>query len=273
MITEYSDKKTNPNFAPVSTINAVIIEDEKKGLLYLKNILEKHCPQVKIVAELQSIKEGLDYLNHTEIEIELAFLDIQFPDGNIFQLLDQLEDIPFHIIFTTAYNEYAVQAFRYSALDYLLKPINPEDLVETVDKLINSEPKEIGPHLEMFEQHYNHPNVFEKFIINGMDGMHFINFRDITRCQGNDNYTYFYLRDGTKIVVAKTLGDFEDLLKGAYFYRIHKSHLINLNYMKRYANGVVIMDDTVEIEVARRRRKLFMDRIKALNDRFRGERG
>ena len=274
MIADYSQKKITYNSLPTTTINAVIIEDQIKGLLYLKKTLNKHCPQVKIVAELQSIKEALDFFNSTTIDIELAFLDIQLPDGNIFQFLDQLGDIPFHIIFTTAYDEYAVQAFRYSALDFLLKPINPEDLVMTVDKLIDTEPKEIGTHLEMFKQHFKHPNVFEKFIINGMDGMHFINFKDITRCQGNDNYTYFYLRDGSKIVVAKTLRDFEDLLKDAYFYRIHKSHLINLNYMKRYVNGIVIMDDSSKIEVARRRRKLFMEQIKSLNERFhRAERG
>ena len=249
-------------------LRALIIEDEKKGLEYLIKILTKHCPQVEIVAQIGSIEEGLAFFETQAHTIDLAFLDIQLPDGNVFQLLDSLEDIDFHVIFTTAYNEYAVTAFRYSAIDYLLKPIIPEDLAATVHKLSARPPQNTKQQLTVFEEHYSNPNVFEKFIINGMDGMHFVNFKDIIRCQGNDNYSDFYLQDGTKIVVARTLGDYETLLKKAHFYRVHKSHLINLNYMNRYSDGYILMEDGSKIEVSRRRRKAFLARVKKLNERF-----
>ncbi|MEL6924336.1 MAG: LytTR family DNA-binding domain-containing protein [Bacteroidota bacterium] len=252
-------------------LRALIIEDEKHGLEALTGILAEHCPQLEVVATLSSVAEGLAFFE-SGVKIDLAFFDIHLRNETIFQLIDQLKEIDFNIIFTTAHDQYAVDAFRYSALDYLLKPIDPERLSLTINKL-NKVPrpqKAVESQLEVFGQYYKNPNAFEKFTINGMDGMHFVNLRDIVRCQGNDNYTTFYLRDKTKVVVAKTLSDYQGPLERAHFYRVHKSHLINLNYMTMFSGTHIKMDDGRDtvVPVSRRRKKAFLEKIKALNQQL-----
>jgi len=251
-------------------LKALIIEDEKQGMETLVGIIKRYCPQIEIVAQLVSVEEGLAFFANRNAKIDLAFFDIHLKNETIFQLIDQLKKIDFNIIFTTAHEQYAVDAFKYSALDYLLKPIDPERLEKTVSK-IAATPKSrevIENQIEVFDQYYNNPNTFAKFIINGMDGMHFVNVRDIVRCQGNDNYTTFYLKDKSKVVVAKTLSEYQGLLERAHFYRVHKSHLINLNFMTIFSGTEITMEDGLKIPVSRRRKKAFTDKIKALNQRF-----
>ena len=255
-------KVQNKNNAS-ATINAIIIEDEKNSMLFLKGILEKNCPQINIIGKLGSIKEAIRFFINNKLTIDIAFLDIEMPDGTIFQLLEQLEDISFHIIFTTAHNDYAEQAFRYSALDYFLKPLDPEDIVKAVDKLLQSKPDNIIKQLEVFREHYDSPNAFEKIILKGNKGMHFVYIKDIIRCMGSNCYTYFYFKDNSKVIISKTLLTYEKLLKKANFHRIHRSHLINLNFIKHYNNGKVILEDDTILTVSRRRKKAFE---KVLND-------
>ena len=253
---------------PSATLNAIIIEDEHNSMLFIQHLLNKNYPQINIIAKLTTLKDSLDFINNNKLTIDIAFLDIMMPEGTIFQMLDQLERIPFHIIFTTAHDTFAVQAFRYSALDYLLKPINPEDLIKTVDKLLHSKPQFITEQIEVFNEHYQHPNDFDKFILKDAKGIYSVNIKELIRCHGENNYTRFFFKDGSIIFVCQTLKTYEMLLKKLHFYRIHRSYMINTNYLKQYVDGYVILEDGTKLIVAKRRRAAFKDYLNSLNNRF-----
>lgn len=255
-------------------IKAVIIEDEVKGLNNLKNLLKEHCPQVVVVGEAGSIKEGRQLLTKDGIAPDVVFLDINLPDGLAFSLLDQLEDIDFDIIFVTASEQHAVKAFRYSSIDYIVKPIDSDELVEAVNRIRPSNSKRINERLNILRQQITNPNSFEKVCIYTTEGIYFLHIRDIVRCQADDNYTHIYLHNGDKITTSKTIKFYEDLFRDYNFYRVHKSHLVNLNCMQRYVRGeggTIIMDDGVEIEVSRRRRPAFLEYLKKFRQTSLGE--
>lgn len=250
-------------------IKALIIEDELKGLNNLKNHLTKYCPDVKVIAEAKSLEQGRAILNNPAIKPDVAFLDISLPDGLVFQLLNDLDEISFEIIFVTAFEKYAVQACQYSSIGYIIKPIDPDDLKEAVNRIKSANAKEIGKRFELFKKQYNNPNAFEKMSISALDGIYFLNIRDIIRCEAEDNYTHIHLRDGEKITASKTIKAYEDLLSGVNFYRVHKSHLINLNFMRKFIKGdggYLIMDDGKKIDVSRRRRPAFMEQMRRLQE-------
>ncbi len=254
-------------------IKAIIVEDEVNGLDNLKNMLNQHCPDVTLIGEARNNKEAVSLLRNKEIKPDVAFLDISLPDGLVFQMLKELNgDAKFDIIFITAFDQYAVEAFKYSAIGYILKPIDPDQLKQAVSKIQPGNSNQINERMEIFEQRYfpnNHPNAFEKMSISALDGIYFINIKDIIRCEAEDNYTHIHLKTGEKITASKTIKSYEELLSGVNFYRVHKSHLINLNYMRKFVKGdggYLIMDDNKKIEVSRRRRPAFMLRINELQD-------
>ncbi len=251
----------------MKSINALIVEDEIKGLNNLKNLLKEHCPKVNIIAEAGSVSEGLDLLMRQKIRPDVAFLDVNLPDGQVFQLLNKLDRIFFDIIFVTAFEQFAVKAFEYSSIGYIVKPIDPDKLVEAVSRIQPKNDQDINERLELFRKHYNNPNAFEKMSIPAIDGIYFINIKEIVRCEAEDNYTHIHLQNGEKITASKTIKFYEDLLSGVNFYRVHKRHLINLNYMRKFVKGdggFLIMDDGIHIEVSRRRRPPFLEKLKQL---------
>ncbi|MCI5082268.1 MAG: LytTR family DNA-binding domain-containing protein [Saprospiraceae bacterium] len=252
-------------------IKAVIIEDEQLGLQNLKNMLKTHCPDVEVIGEAMSIKEGVELLKDPAIKPQVAFLDISLPDGLIFQLLNKIRPIKFEIIFVTAYEEYAIKACEYSSIGYVLKPIDPDNLKEALSRIRPKEESAADERLEIFNSYYNNPNAFTKMSISALDGIYFVNIRDIVRFEAEDNYTHIFLQSGERITASKTIKSYEDLLGPFNFYRVHKRHVINLNYMRKFVKGdggYLVMDDEIKIEVSRRRRPAFMEQLKRLQKVF-----
>ncbi len=249
---------------------AIIIEDEKQGLNNLKNLLAEHCSDISIIGEAASVAEGNKMIKSLGVNPDVAFLDINLPDGLVFQLLNDLDKISFEVIFVTAFEQHAVRACQYSSIGYIVKPIDPDELKEAVRRINVSRSNLTNERLEVFNQHYfNKPNPFRKMSISALDGIYFINIQDIIRCEAEDNYTHIHLSNGDKITASRTIKAYEDMLVSVNFYRVHKSHLINLNYMKKFVKGdggYLIMDDGIKIEVSRRRRPAFMEQMRRLQE-------
>jgi len=246
-------------------IRAIIIEDELNSLKNLKNLIQEHCPQIELLGTATSIAEGQILLQNLNDKIDLAFMDIQLSDGLIFSLLDKNPNITFNIIFVTAFSEYAIQACRYSSIDYIQKPIDPDKLVEAVSRYSPKADDSINQRLDVFKEYYTNPNIFSKMSISAVDGIYFVNIKDIIRLEGEDNYTHIFLDSEQKITVSKTIKWYADLLENKNFFRVHKKHVINLNFMQKFVKGeggYLIMDDSKEIEVSRRRRPAFIQQLK-----------
>ncbi len=253
----------------MENIKAIIVEDEQKGLDNLKTMLNEYCSKVTVIAEARSLAEAKQLLIKEKIQPDLAFFDINLPDGQIFQLLNEFENIPFDIIFVTAFEEYALKAFEYSSLGYIVKPIDGDKLAEAVQKVSPRDNRSINERLHFFQNHFSNPNAFEKISIPALYGIYFINIKEIVRCEAEDNYTHIHLADGTRLTASRTIKSYEDLLSEVNFYRVHKSHLINLNYMRKFVKGdggYLVMDDNIKIEVSRRRRPAFLEKLKELQN-------
>lgn len=222
-----------------------------------------------MVGEAGSVKEGMGLLSDTSLKLDVAFLDISLPDGLVFQMLNNLRPVDFEIIFVTAYEQYAIKACEYSSIGYILKPIDPDLLKEAVNRIRQRRDGQMDKRLEIFNSAYNNPNAFTKMSISALDGIYFINIRDIVRFEAEDNYTHIFLNNGERITASKTIKSYEDLLTPFNFYRVHKRHVINLNYMRKFVKGdggYLIMDDDIQIEVSRRRRPAFMEQMRRLQE-------
>lgn len=245
-------------------IRAVIIDDEDASRLTLNGLLARYVPDVKVIAEGVDVESGLAVIKqHTP---DLVFLDIQMPDGSGFRLLEMLGDIDFNVIFTTAFDQYAIKAIKFSALDYLLKPVVPEDLVKAVEKHREriSNP-DLGKNFKALMENLT-PEP-KKIVLHTFEGMHVVDTSDIIRCQSDDCYTNFFLQGGKRIIVSKTLKEIEEQLSGKDFIRPHKSHLINIEYIRtvvRNDGGYIIMKDGSEIPISRRKKESVMDVINRL---------
>ena len=253
-----------------SVINAIIIEDEMRSMNNLKNLLGSHCPEVNLIGDASTIENGLKLFGKQAKKPDLAFLDISLPDGLVFKMLDQLRPIDFEIIFITAYNEHAIKACEYSSIGYILKPINPDELVQAVSRVRVSHGKDkMEQRLEIFNKQLNNTNAFEKMSISAIDGIYFVNIKDIVRFEAEDNYTHIFLQGGDRITASRTIKAYEDMLTSMNFYRVHKRHVINLNYMRKFIKGdggYLVMDDGKKIEVSRRRRPAFMEQMRRLEE-------
>lgn len=248
-------------------LHAIIIEDEQASLDNLKNILQKNCPQVKVIAEARSIEEGYLTLTDKSLQPDVVFLDINLNNELVFSLLDKLDNIKFEIIFVTSYQDYAVKACAYSSIGFISKPIDPLMLVEAVERIKPNREEDMKDRLEVFKGHLSHLNPFKKITIASLDEMHFVHIHEIVRLQSDDNYTIFHLKGGSKIVASKTIKSFEGMFIPFNFFRVHRSHIINLNYIQKFIKGDaahLIMDDGAKIEVSRRRKGAFSDKLKEL---------
>ena len=248
---------------------AVIIEDELKGLDNLKSLLAKYCEEVEVIGQATSIREAQELFDNPDFAPDVAFLDISLPDGLVFQLLNELRPINFEVVFVTAYDRYAITACEYSSIGYIIKPIDPDLLQQAVQRIRPRRQNKIDNRLELFNQVYNNPNAFEKMSVAALDGIYFINIRDIVRFEAEDNYTHIFMKSGEKITASKTIKAYEEMLQGVNFYRVHKRHVINLNYMRKFVKGdggYLVMDDGKKIEVSRRRRPAFMEQMRRLQE-------
>jgi len=253
------------------TTRALLIEDEPEGLENLKNLLRMYCPDVEVIATGGSNADLLKLVaEDRNNQYDVAFLDISLPDGLVFQGLQQLDEVPFDIIFVTAFDKYALRAFEFAAIDYVTKPIEREELMRAVSR-IRTKNTDTKARLEVLQQSYNPngPNAFEKIGISALDGVHFVRLSEIVRLEAEDNYTHFMLRTGDKITASRTIKAYEDTLAQLNFVRVHKKHIVNMNFMKTYIKGeggYLILDNGDSIEVSRRKKSALMDSVKRSHD-------
>lgn len=247
-------------------IRTVIVDDEEHCIERLQRLLSELYAG-KIVVEGQYRHAGEAYSAILAGKPDLVFLDIQLQEESGFDLLKRFREVPFKVIFTTAYSQYAIQAFKFSAVDYLLKPIAANDLIPAVDKIIDSHSKnDMLKRLEaLFLNLWHQQTALQKISIPTQEGLEFVEVAEIVRCQADINYTTIHLRSGRTIVVARTLKEFETLLENSNFFRLHHSHLVNLQYVKKYHKGkggyVTLLDNT-ELDVSVRRKEALLKRMR-----------
>jgi two-component system LytT family response regulator len=247
-------------------IKAVIIDDEELGRSVLANLVQKYCPEITIVGSAASLKEAKRVIE--DVNPSLLFLDVEMPGGSGFELLEKLENHSFHVIFTTAYDQYAVKAFKYSALDYLLKPINIEELTNAVKKISSADSKKnMQSSLQHFMESYNNSGVSKnnnKVALPTQEGLVFIDIADIIRCEADGKYTWCFVKEGKNLYSTRSLKDFEEQLEQFGFCRIHHAHLINLNHIKNYTKGdggQVTMANGDSVTVSKRKKEEFLNRL------------
>jgi two-component system, LytTR family, response regulator len=249
-------------------IKVLIIDDEQHCIDRLVKLLSPSQNNlVEITGTALTVQDGIEKI--TLLKPDLIFLDVQINDKTGFDLLRALPEIDFAIIFTTAYEKFAIQAIKFSAIDYLLKPIDADDLNVALLKFMNERSQKItSQKIDILLQNtQNKKDIPKKIIVPTVSGFEFLDIADIVRCQSDINYTTIYLKDKHKLVVAKTLKEFEEMLSGHSFFRVHNSHLINLAFIKSYnkgKGGSVKLVDGTEIEVSSRRKDEFLKRLAGL---------
>lgn len=248
-------------------IRVIIVDDEVGARESLSKMIEKHCKNVEVIAKADSMQSAYEAIN--KHEPDLVFLDIEMPNGNAFDLLEKFKEINFDIIFITAYDHYAIRAIKFSAVDYILKPADPEELVLAITRFENKqvEKKNLDKQFKTLLSNVKPGNKLKKVGIPDGDGLTFINFSDIIRCDSDGNYTFFILNTGKKIIASRTLGEYEQMFADDNFFRVHRSHLINLEHVKKYIKGeggYVIMSDNSQVEVSRRNKNDFLEKLSNL---------
>lgn len=245
--------------------NCIIIDDEPRNVSILEKLIQSYCPHVTVTGSADNAVSAIQAIR--KLRPQLVFLDIEMPGGNAFDLLDKLMPVAFEVIFVTAFDHYAVKAFRYSALDYLLKPIDIDDLQLAIEKA-GKRPREqdINQRLEHFIGHVSNKHSFSKIALRTKDGLLFYAFEEILYCVAAGAYTRFTFTGGESLLVTGSLLSFENTLPAEIFCRVHDANLINLNYIKKYYNGkggYVEMTDGKTIEVSSRKRAEFLNRIRS----------
>lgn len=238
-------------------MKAIIIDDEIHCIETLCILIKEHCADVNIVEQCPSAKKGLEAIKATKPD--LIFLDIEMPVMNGFDMLEQLAEIPFAIIFTTGYDQYAIKAIRFSALDYLLKPIDVNELVRAVKKVQEQRHLPIAEQFQMLLKKINgKEHHFNKIAVPTSDGFELVPADTVIRCEADDNYTYLYLKNKKRIVACRTLKEVQEQLQDFdCFVRVHHSHLVNLNEVTKYVRGEggsLIMSDGSSVNVSRSRK-------------------
>jgi two-component system LytT family response regulator len=244
-------------------MNAIIIDDEENARIALSLLIREHTPQLSLLGCYSSLTEA--HAAITEREIDVVFLDIQMPHESGFQLWKYFPRPAFHVVFTTAHQQYAIQAIRLSALDYLLKPIDIEELELVVQKLIQRTfTSQIGERLAVLEANLKNTPAISQIILPAQNSLIVVKIEDIVRCESDNNYTKIFLRDRTEHLISKTLKEYENILPASFFLRIHQSHLINLKNVKRYIKGknnFVEMADGVQLPVSKERKDTLLEML------------
>ncbi|MFA6925112.1 MAG: LytTR family DNA-binding domain-containing protein [Bacteroidales bacterium] len=240
-------------------LKTIIVDDEPKSKELLRNILKQHCSSiVSIVDEATDVKSGIEkILKHKP---DLVFLDINLPDGDGFDIIKKIKNVDFKVIFITAHEEHAVQAIKFSALDFIVKPIVNEELFAAIAKA--SEVIKSGEYqmkIKTLIDNFNATSLLnKKIVLSTTDSMNIVDVSDINRCESLDNYTLFIIKNGLKLIVHRTLKEYEELLSCYGFFKVHQSHLVNINYIQSFDNKFELlqMKDGSSINVSRRREEL-----------------
>ncbi|HLG38988.1 MAG TPA: LytTR family DNA-binding domain-containing protein [Chitinophagaceae bacterium] len=245
-------------------LKAVLIDDEESNLSSLKEKITSYCPEVQIVAICDNAAKGIEAIDN--LHPDIVFLDIEMPVMNGFVMLQQLTYKNFELIFTTAYDHYAIKAIRYSALDYLVKPIEIDNLKEAVNKAEEKRNRSYpNPQIELLvEQLVNKKKSFSRIAIPTTEGLQFIKIEDIIYLEASINYTHIYCEGERKFLVSRTLKDFEDMLPAGIFLRIHNSYIINKNFAEKYIRGdggQVVLSNGAMLDVAKRKKAEFLKAI------------
>jgi two-component system LytT family response regulator len=245
-------------------IRTLIVDDIQKLRESLKDLLAKNCPSVEIIGEAANVGDALKQIG--KLKPDLVFLDIELSDGTAFELLSKLKSIAFKVIFVTAYNEYAIKAFKFSALDYLLKPVDRDDLINAVQKAEAVIQKEqLGEKIQVLLSHITPPVLnARKIVLRTAERIYSVSIEDIVRCESDKNYTTFYMKDRKKLLVSTTLKEYDDMLAAHGFARVHQSHLINMAYFDHFLKndgGYAVMKDTSQVPISSRKRQEFIELI------------
>lgn len=247
-------------------INAVIIDDERNALEVLELQLAKYCPQVNVLAVANGGVAGIDAIR--KYRPDLVFLDIEMPHKNGFDVLNETTEFRYKVIFTTAYDQFAIKAFKFSAIDYLLKPIDIRELQQAVEKtLVREETGSLDEKLQILINQLKAPAKPERIALPVGDAMQFFHTDEILRCESDSNYTHIFLVNGKKITVAKTLKEVEESLLGSDFYRIHQSHLVNMTHISKVVKGeggYVMMKDGTTLTISRNKKEAFLESFRKL---------
>lgn len=242
---------------------AIIIDDEPNAVGLLALRLSQHCPQIAVVASCTNSHKGVQaILDHRP---DLVFLDIEMPQMNGFQLLEAVGGIPFSLVFVTAYDKFALKAFRYSAVDYLLKPIDTQELIQAVQR-VEKQQKTAPEQIEHLKSQLgtHGKSLPDRIALPYQNGVAFVDMKDILYCESDDNYTKFHLGDGQYHMVTKPLREIQELLEERDFLRVHRQYLINLNHIKKFVKGegsYVVMSNQQSIPVSRAQKDRLMERF------------
>ncbi|RFC54205.1 LytR/AlgR family response regulator transcription factor [Brumimicrobium aurantiacum] len=243
----------------------IIIDDEGRTRSMLKKMVSSTNFPLKIVAEADSVQSGIDVIN--EHNPDIVLLDIQMPDGSGFDLLDRLRHRNFEIIFVTAHQEFAIRAIKFSALDYILKPVEIEELESALENAIDTiqSKSDLSMRYETLLENLKHSN--KRVVIRTKGSMYVVDLKDIIHCQSDRNYTYFHLTDGRKIFTSRTMKEYENVLSLPDFIRCHRSHIINFNHIERYERGdggIIVMKNGSEVPLSRQSKDRFMELLESL---------
>jgi len=239
-------------------IRCILIDDEADSLEVMEMLLKTYCPQVKIEAVCNSAEKGIVAIN--QYKPDVVFLDIEMPNMNGFDMLEKFDELFFDVVFITAYHQFAIKAFRYSALNYLLKPVDPDDLVKTIERVEKKKTTPLKEQMELLMQHMrtNEKQTISRIALTTADGLLFVTTADIIFCESDSNYTKVVLKEGKKILVSKTMKEIDETLSGPDFYRIHNS----FNHIKKYVRGdggYVVMNDGSTVSISRTKKNEFVE--------------
>lgn len=242
-------------------LKAIIIDDEPDCVQLMALHLKEHCPGVQVVAQLTNPEEGLRAIRN--LAPDVVFLDVEMPRLNGFQLLEQLEDIPFSLIFVTAYDEFALKAFRFSALDYLLKPLNIIQLVEAVQKAEKRQRID-QRQLDLLRYQLKEGQYPSKIAVPFQSGVVFVELKDLVYCEADSNYTKLFLANGKSYLLSKTLREVQEVLEERNFLRVHRQYLVNLDHIKLYHKGdgsYLVMTGDISITVAKNQKERLVQKF------------
>lgn len=249
----------------MNTIKAIIIDDEERARNTLSSLLLNYCPEINVLATCSNVPDGVLAINKNKPDV--VFLDIEMPDYNGFELLGFFREIDFDIIFVTAYSEYAIKAFEISAVDYILKPIDIDQLQNSVEKLKQKKlHSQMQEQIALLKESYVGGNI-RKIALSMSDGLTFVEVADIVLLEADGAYTTFYLKNGQKFVVSKKLKFYEDILSNrSFFFRTHRSYVVNINFIKKYSRSenAILMDSDLSISISRDRKQEFEILLKTL---------
>ena len=248
-------------------MKTIIIEDEEQAISALLSDLNRYCPDIEVIGTAGSVAKSIELIQGKNPE--LVFLDIQLTDGLGFEILEAVKsNRNFKVIFTTAYSQYAITAIKFSALDYLLKPIDAEELMQAVNKAKTSNKNDIQLQLENFIKNQSSQNQNKQIALQTTEGIFIHDIQSILKCTSDGNYTNIQFVDGKKLLLSKPLKEFEDLLCTIGFERIHHSHIINLNHLKSYIfkdGGYVILSDKSTLPVSKRKKAHLLEILSNIN--------